>query len=311
MNKCKNVMVGFLAILNFLITFSAVSSEKPQVSIPVKVENNRFFVNLNAKGVAAELLVDSGGRTGIYPDFLWYWKNEDHPYKFGQLSVPSDIEKKEIPLDQENYGYFRVLGTEDEITMIRKVLHDGILGHLWLGKRSWIFDYKKKTLTMISKMTKPDGVKVDLFFKGENFFYPRITVKIDEDDLQMLLDTGGTSFLSTEAMQTLDVRDPFQGSSFIRESIYEKWRKAHPNWRVIESGDRMGNQPMIEVPNVIIAGTKIGPVWFARRSNSAYDDMMAQLMDCKCAGAIGGNILSKFKLTLDYQKKTAWLKRSY
>ena len=84
-------------------------------------------------------------------------------------------------------------------------------------------------------------------------------------------------------------------------------RKNNPDWLTVEGGDRMGNHPIIRVPEIEIAGKKIGPIWFARRPDSAYDEFMASYMDCKCAGAIGGPALQSFKsITLDYPGKTAW-----
>ena len=125
----------------------------------------------------------------------------------------------------------------------------------------------------------------------------------------LVLDTGGTSFFSEHAMKDLQLKEAFSASSFIRESIFESWKKKHPDWKTIEAGDRMGNQALIQVPKIEIAGYSIGPVWFARRSNKAYDEMMAQYMDCKCAGAIGGNVLKNFSITLDYPAKTAWFEK--
>ena len=71
----------------------------------------------------------------------------------------------------------------------------------------------------------------------------------------------------------------------------------------------MGNNDMIQVPKVMIAGQIVGPVWFAKRPNSAYDDFMSKYMDCKCDGAVGGNIFKSFSMTIDYPKKAAWFYR--
>jgi hypothetical protein len=131
-------------------------------------------------------------------------------------------------------------------------------------------------------------------------------ISVDGENLDVLFDTGATSVLSVEAQKELKKTSAFVSSSFIRESVFNTWKEKHPTWKIIVAGDRFGNQDLIQVPVVMVAGKKVGPVWFAKRADKVYDEGMSQYMDCKCAGAIGGNVLKDFEIILDYPKKEAW-----
>lgn len=296
-------------IVSALSCFCFISSASADVKIPASFQNSRVFVTPTYNGVEAKILVDSGGRSGIYPEFQWYWGNGDHAPKDGMLSFPNAVGLA-IGNDSEVPGYLRLLQgppeVTEEFTMMRKVMLDGILGHLWLAKQVWEFDYLGKSLTRLESSKKVAGTKITMHFKSDKLFYPRIAVKVLDKEYQVLLDTGATSFYSQEAMSKIKVTEAFQASSFIRESIFEKWRKENPTWEVIEKGDRMGRKPLIKVPEVTVSGKKVGPVWFAARNDSSYDLEMANLMDCKCDGAVGGNIFKYFRMTLDYPNSSAW-----
>lgn len=277
--------------------------------IPTQFDDNRIFAATKFNGIESKMLLDSGGNTGIFPEFAFYWKTKDSKVENGKLvfgqAGPFDL----FPTDTLTPNSMRLMaGQDEELIMIRKVVHDGLFGHGWFGNRIWKLNYKKQKLELLDKIEKPEGKKVDLSFKGEGYFYPRMKIKIDNEELDVLLDTGATSVLSENAMKELKKSSAIVSSSFIRESIFNQWKEKHPEWKIISGGDRFGNHDLILAPVIEIAGKKVGPVWFAKRPNKSYDEMMSQYMDCKCAGAIGGNVLKYFEIMLDYPKKTAWFK---
>ena len=57
---------------------------------------------------------------------------------------------------------------------------------------------------------------------------------------------------------------------------------------------------MIEVPEVSIAGFRVGPVWFTERPDPNFHQYMSQWMDRRVDGALGGNALRFFRVTVDY-----------
>ena len=94
----------------------------------------------------------------------------------------------------------------------------------------------------------------------------------------------------------------------LTEMVFERWVANHPDWRVVEGGDRIGDKALrlIEVPAVTIAGHTVGPVWFAERPPGAFQKYMASMMDRPTWGAIGGSGLKYFRMVIDYPAAKAW-----
>jgi hypothetical protein len=126
----------------------------------------------------------------------------------------------------------------------------------------------------------------------------------------MLLDTGATAQPTAGALNV----DPgstangIRAASYIVQSTMNRWRKRHPQWKVLENGDALykGYPRMIRVPDVEIAGWHVGPVWFIERPDQEFQGMMTQLMDKTPDGAVGGNVFEAFQMTIDYKHKEAW-----
>ncbi len=61
-------------LIPLLVTEASLGEESR--SIPVSLEENRFYAHLSFQGVDAKLLLDTGGTTGIYQEFAYYWKTD-------------------------------------------------------------------------------------------------------------------------------------------------------------------------------------------------------------------------------------------
>ena len=66
---------------------------------------------------------------------------------------------------------------------------------------------------------------------------------------------------------------------------------------------------MIRIPEVVVAGISIGPVWFVRRADANYT-WMSTFMDNPIAASIGGNVFQHWRVTLDYPSAIAYFERS-
>ena len=270
------------------------------------LEDRFYIMTPPVNGVSATLLLDSGGSTGLYSEFSWYWKTKESKVENNYLFFEKEVPFKNFPMDAIQGNSIRLISANDEEGMFaRKFLRDGLLGNGWLGKMIWRFNYPQKSLSSLTSIGVPKGSKIPIHFK-EGLYYPRMGITVDGQNLDVLFDTGATSFFSSNAMSELGLKEAFSASSFMRESVFDSWTKKHPEWKVIKAGDRMGNYDLIRVPLVELAGYKVGPIWFAKRPNKAYDEYMSQYMDCKCAGAIGGNVLKNFEVIVDYPAKSAW-----
>ena len=109
----------------------------------------------------------------------------------------------------------------------------------------------------------------------------------------------------SELAQISDGAPAQRATSFITESVFSKWQRRHPDWRVIERADQTLEMPMIEVPEVTVGGYTVGPVWFVVRPDRNFHEHMSQWMDCRIEGALGGSALQYFRILVDYPNAVA------
>jgi hypothetical protein len=192
---------------------------------------------------------------------------------------------------------------------------DGMLGQSWFGGHSWTWDYPGRRLTLrpphwrpaaaatplaVSFKTGADGRRVSNF--------PRMTIRVDGEELPMLFDTGATTFLTDPALQAIaDGQPALRATSMIAQVVFERWRSKHPDWKVIEDGQAGTHSRMIEVPSVEIAGHATGPVWFTERPDKNFHEYMSSMMSGMVEGAIGGNAFHSLIITIDYPDALAWV----
>jgi hypothetical protein len=196
---------------------------------------------------------------------------------------------------------------------------DGQLGASYFKGRVWTFDYPGQHLILESKDWKPgnDVRHTAMHFKQYSpesmGSYPRVTMVVDGQPVDMLLDTGATAHPTTTGKQASNTStvNGFGVTSYIAKSVLERWHKAHPDWRIVQNGDDLNPKVktrLIEVPAVDIAGWRVGPVWFTEQPDNAYHVYMAQWMDKPIDGALGGNVFAHFVMTLDYPSTTAYFR---
>jgi hypothetical protein len=198
---------------------------------------------------------------------------------------------------------------------------DGMLGRTWFADRVWRLDYPGRKLLLLgegpsdsaaarSPHRVPLGFQIDSAGQRTTHF-PRIRVAIDGDSLDLLLDTGATASLTDagwSAMQK-DGQPRVRATSFIAQSVFDRWRERHPDWRVVEHADDVLDMPMIEVREVRVAGYAVGPAWFTMRPDRSFHEFMSQWMDRRVDGALGGSVLGRFRVTLDYPAGLATFER--
>jgi hypothetical protein len=193
---------------------------------------------------------------------------------------------------------------------------DGTLGSRWFAAHVWDIDYSRRRMSEIRSIPGGESFEeVALGFATDDqgrraLNFPRITVRIDGESIDVLLDTGASARLSTRAAAVLgDHAGVDVGTSFIIRSILERWRTAHPDWSVIPAADDRGGQRMIEVPAVRIGGVEVGPVWFTERPDANFVEMMSQMTDRTVRGALGGSALKYLRVVLDYPGAKMYVQR--
>jgi hypothetical protein len=299
---------------SFCLLHLALAAASPSGQVlPTSFEANRVYVTPQTKsGEQLKFFTDSGGVTILLEDTAKRLKlpSQAMPKEYGD-----DAKSARLPAFKSGLGIPAPLQLDGQLQLSdRSDTHfdigDGMLGEAWFGGRIWTWNYPGKTLTLEGSAWKPskDATRVPLGFpaddKGERAAdFARITVRIDGKPIDLLLDTGATTVLTPEAMSAIhDTLPATRAASFIADNQFQAWHTAHPEWRVIENAQVGAKTPVsiIEVPQVEVGGARVGPVWFNWRSDRAFHDYMSKMMDKQVEGALGGNALGHFVMTVDY-----------
>lgn len=186
---------------------------------------------------------------------------------------------------------------------------DGFLGQDWFAGRTWTFDYPGGRLLLRAGGDLPKGARVAFHLPKpgpETAAFGRIPIEVDGKPLDVLFDTGATTSLGPEALAKVGDRGAAErATSFMKAAVFDGWRSAHPDWTVVEKAEARTGADMIRVPSVVVGGQKVGPVWFTRRPDQAFDSFMSSMMDAPVVGALGGSGLRYFRITVDYGQGVA------
>lgn len=192
---------------------------------------------------------------------------------------------------------------------------DGFLGSRWFAGRVWEFDYPNKTLRFgATWRPRKKDVPVALGFRKDgqgvrDLNFPRIAISIDGETFQMLLDTGATAQLTSTSSREFNLPENTKtGTSYMVNSVFEKWIVNHPDWKVIENAEGVTKRAfrMIQVPEVRIGTLTVGPVWFSERRDKDFHEYMSPNMDQPIDGAIGGSALKYCRFVIDYPNAVAY-----
>jgi len=287
-------------------------------TLPTRFVADRVFVEPRLLGGRAlSLFTDTGGGLFLDGRAVERLGLETSPGDEGATFV-------RLPAFESGFGIPPPLGNEGRLYVMPEAeaakspirAADGMLGQAWFGGRVWTWDYPGQRLILEGDgwRADPPATRVTLRFKQDatgaratNF--PRITIKVDGEPIDVLLDTGATTVLSPGALEALADSGPVErATSMIGDSIFKAWRLAHPDWRVVEKAQSFSGAAMIEVPEVEIAGARVGPVWFTWRPDASFRTYMSGMMDAQVEGAIGGNALRHFVMTVDYPGATAYFR---
>lgn len=293
--------------------------------LPARYDEHRFYVEpVTPEGVKLNFFTDTGGGLFIFSDVVERLKI---PVERSEGDGGRPMTTVMLPKFKEGVGIPAPLGSRERLFIMphgeRQWMSQdwsGMLGQQWFAGRVWTFDYPNRRLLL---HPTPDAHaagagkaehaehRVALGFKtkatGERALdFPRIPITVEGETLDLLFDTGATTRLTEAALASLkDGSAAVRATSFITTTVFEKWRKQHPQWRVVEQAEMGSNEAMIEVPKVTVGGYTVGPVWFTRRADKNFHEYMTQFMDKRIEGALGGNALRHFRVRVDYPRAVA------
>lgn len=312
------VAVGLLAVCPQVLV-----AQDRTVVIPTVFEEGRFIVTpVTFDDQTIRLIADTAGGTVMFQESVDRLQLEATTYASDsklRVKLPWLLQGSWIPGSQEPEGAFVVVSRAKQRRMANLADGlDGMLGHSWFAGKVWVLDYPAQKMTVYRHRVlriPPGAKKMEMgFSRDENGIrranFPRITISIDGKSHDMLLETGATAFISLQARQELgDERTGRRAASFIVQSVFDEWRKKHPDWRVVENADIETQGPMIEVQKISIAGFDVGPVWFMVRPTVNFHEFTSKWTDKRVDGSIGGNALRDLRLMLDYLKSVAWVEK--
>ena len=317
---CMGLVVGGLPAAE-----APKGTPKPAaVALPVHYEGDRFWVlPVTPKGQTVKFFTDTDGPVQILEETV---KRLGLPVKSIGEGM-GRIDFIDMPGFKPDASVPPPLGGDRVLLLTLPVRRpgdptepaDGVLGHAWFSGRVWTLDYPGKRLLWYPDGRMPAGDpshRVALGFKKDETGkrpsdFARITVTIDGEAIDLVLDSGATITLNDPALKALGDDGPAsRATSFIGQSHFDKWRQKHPNWRVIENADAsLSDEPMIEVPAITVAGHTVGPVWFTSRPDPNYTQFASFWTDRKVEGSLGGSALKYFRVSLDYPNAVAVFER--
>lgn len=290
-------------------------------TLPTRFVADRVYVTpQTTAGATLSLYTDSGGGLFLTQQAVERLglATKSAPAENGQpaqqtVTLPAFKAGASIPAPAENDGALFVMPRAMQKGQ-PEFDGDGMLGEGWFGGHVWTWDYPAQRLTLEGAGWRPDpqATRVALGFKAENGAragnFARIAIRVDGQPLDVLFDTGAMTELEPDALAALGGAAGARATSFIVATQFDAWRAAHPQWRVLEKAEKGTHMDMIEVPLVEIAGARVGPVWFTRRPDKNFHDFMSGMMDSRVEGAIGGNALRHFRVSVDYPGAAAYFR---
>jgi len=317
-----------LLVLTLLaVSTAACAGATRRLRLPAVYEAGHFYARpVTGQGRALRLLVDTGGGGGSG----LYLLDQRLARQLGLPVQTCTLGGQSMPLVQP-YAFAKGKGLPavpstpcGAVAIAMPGFHaysreQGILGAGYLPHFTWTFDYPQHALWLEGPGWKPrQGMhRVALGFQHDaaghkTSGFPRITVHVGGQPVELLLDTGATA-MPTRAGERASRIPLVRGigvTSYITTRVMNRWHREHPDWRIVRDGDKLiarMHPRLIEVPRVRIAGWTVGPVWFTERPDHSYT-WMSSMMDGAVVGSAGANIFRHFAMTLDYPHEAAWFR---
>ena len=305
-----------LALWPALLLSAQSDAPKPApghpIVLPTEFIANRFnVVPVTVEGQKLRFFTDSAGNCTFTPERAQQLKlaiTKDGDVTFS--SFPSLSPNAYVPPNLA--GKLRLFSQKDTEEELGKD-YDGMLGQNWFGGGVWTFDYPGKQLLWRAPgdLPKHDPIhEAKLHFRTDakgnrDNNFARIEVTVDSQPLSLTVDTGATDDLTPEALKVVNDGGPVdRATSFLAQSVYDRWHAKHPEWKIVATPTASGNE-MIEVPKITLGGYEVGPVWFSVQPDRAFHQFMARWTDQPTEGSIGGSAFKYFRMTFDWPNAVA------
>jgi hypothetical protein len=280
----RGPFLGGVAALSLLGTAPAASDE---IALPVELRGGRFFALPKvAGGETFACWLDTDGSGFVFASAVR--RLALHTRVKGTQTVAMlphfDPVRAVPPLvrDAGELPVFEPMGDDAADPILAGF--DAQLGGSWFADRVWRLDFGRAAMSMRLTPLPAAYANVPLRFDRT---YPRSTVAAGGETLLVSIDIAASIADSATPSNVA-------ATSFVRRAVFERWRTAHPQWRV-DSG--VGSLPGIDrivVPQLVAGQVLFTNVAFTTRPN---DDVFE---GDDVAGKLGANAYAGRIVTIDY-----------
>lgn len=277
------------------------------VTIPMSVEGNAPIITVTLKttqGVLrpARFLFDSGGGAiilgqGLAKDLGLKAKGavlSDDGEQYQEVDLPSGF-VGEMPVDLQTSKAFVHVGKSSFIRNRYKL--DGMLPGKALERYQIVLDYPQHRLSVGEAGSFPhQGEKLPCPYVASSG-HPRVDVEIGGITYGFLLDTGTQITL-------------------MREDVLKQWANEHPDWPRSTGAAGPANEGadpnddfLLRVPRLQLGSFSANHIAVASRPNEIYSTTNYET-PAAIVGALGGNVLSQFRVEVDYPEQLCFFERS-
>jgi predicted aspartyl protease len=315
---CPIVALRTVLGLLFMILMAASTScstashtnVKPEgITVPLIIDGNRPYIELafrrgDGSARKARFLVDTGGGAFLLTEPLardlgvqWDRINREGDQQYGHAVNPPAAFVGPMQLALDPQRVMVVLGVDKILPQAPGGPREGVFpGHL-LAQHDVVFDYPQGTFTLAAPgALKPKGILIPMPVAPESGF-PRTEVKIDGRKYGFLLDTGA-SF------------------TIVSEVLTKEWHKSHPEWRhysgAYGEAATLGAQTLetMFIPEARWAGFEVRDIGVTSQAKGTFEEWMSSMMTAPIVGSLAGNVLTHYRLHLDYLHQTLYVSRA-
>lgn len=276
----------------FVSTLNCQSNQTlSEFSAPIIITDNRPFVEVKIKDETFHFVVDTGGYNLIDLDAAKKLSLDlANPTRTGGAGEQT-VETWTTTIGAYSFGgktfnnqRFNVLSLKNIKEGLNLPYLDGVIGYDFFGSSILQFDYPNKKISFLSSYEGKNGVPFTIYASH----IPRFKVEIDGIESEFILDTGDRSNLTL--------------SRHFGETLFEK-----NNYELSEdkiTGYGIGGPIMAKTFEV--KSLKFGQIEaknFTARIPNLKSGAFAQ---STFFGSIGGGLLLKNKVTIDYQKRLVY-----
>lgn len=277
-----------------------------QATVPLRVEGNRPYIDVafrKADGAThtARFLVDSGGGGFLIVEPLARELGlalgetiDEEGEKLARTTSAVNASVGGMPLELNAERIFVLIGKDNIVPPVAPGHADGLFpGHV-LSRYHVVFDYPRATFTIARPgVLTPRGAAMAMPVSAESGF-PRTEIQIDGATHGMLLDTGA-SF------------------TMVSDALLKAWGSAHPDWKrhpgAYGEAATLGGTTLetMFVPRATWGGAALTDVGVTSQREGVFENWMSSMMTAPISGALAGNVLKRFRVELDYPNQKLYL----